>query len=274
MQETYITILGVRVYCQYKMNGKPPIILIHGVLASMHTFHKLIPILTKHYSVIAIDLPGFGKSEKSSSFIYSYQNYAQLVIQCIDYFKLDKVNIVGHSMGGQIALNVALQKPDKIDHLILLASSGYLPKAKTWLTYATYLPFSHLAAKFFLRHETVLANLQTVLYDHSYITEEIINEYERPLKEKNFYKALVRLLRYREGDLSREQLHHISKPVLIIWGEEDQVLSPEIGERLAKDLPHATFMSYSKTGHLLTEEKPQEIGEEIINFARDSYDQA
>lgn len=269
MQETYITISGVRMYCKYNLNGKPPIILIHGFLASAHTFHKLIPMLKKHFSVIAIDLPGFGRSEKSTSFIYSYHHYAELIIQCIDDLKLEKVIIAGHSMGGQIALNIALQAPDKVDKLILLASSGYLPKAKKWLIYATYLPFFHLAAKFHFRHETVLSNLQNVLYDHSNITEDLINEYERPVKEKNFFKALTRLLRYREGDLASHQLNHILHPVLIIWGEDDRVISPMVGKHLAKDLPHATFITFKKTGHLLTEEKPEEIGEQMITFVRD-----
>src|SRR5699024_2474092 len=85
-------------------------------------------------------------------------------------------------------------------------------------------------------------------------TAKQVEAYGKPLKERNFYKALVRLLRYREGDLISEQLREIQTPALLIWGAEDKVVPLSVGKRLAKDLPHAELITYHQTGHLVTEE--------------------
>src|SRR5699024_2133853 len=99
-----ITLMNTNIYCEYILNGKPPILLIHGFVASIHTLNRLMPLLAKHFSVVAIDLPGFGRSEKSKTFVYSYKNYATLLMRVIDYFGFQQVCIMGNSMGGQIVL--------------------------------------------------------------------------------------------------------------------------------------------------------------------------
>lgn len=260
-------ILGnVKVYCEYILNGKPPILLIHGFVSSLYTFNRLIPLLTKHFSVIALDLPGFGKSEKSISFVYTYENYAKLVANCIDYFSLDNVYIIGHSMGGQVALYTARIIPDKIKKLVLLSSSGYLRSTNRWMVYCSYLPLFNQMVKHRIKRSNVRQSLQNVFYNHSLITEEHIREFETPLQDKNFYKSLIRLLRHREGDLNSDQLKEIQTPALLIWGQEDQVVPLGVGKRLAEDLPNAKLISYEKTGHLVTEERTKEIYGEILHY--------
>ena len=86
LKQTYIRVANINLYCEYLLNDKPPILLIHGFASSTYTFRRIIPLLQKQFSIIAIDLPGFGKSEKSTSFVYSFQNYAKLMIECIHQF--------------------------------------------------------------------------------------------------------------------------------------------------------------------------------------------
>ena len=124
LQQSHINIGGINLYCEYMLNDKPPLLLIHGFASSTYTFRRIIPLLQQQFSIIAVDLPGFGKSEKPTWFIYSLQNYAELMIQCIRHFDIPSAHIVAHSMGGQIALNMARMAPEKINKLILLCSSG------------------------------------------------------------------------------------------------------------------------------------------------------
>ncbi|RLL40391.1 alpha/beta hydrolase [Oceanobacillus piezotolerans] len=266
--ETYININGVNIYCEYILNGKPPIVLIHGYLSSTYTFNKIIPLLENHFSIIAMDLPGFGKSEKSLSFFYSYHNYAQVVAACIDYFNLDGVTLVGHSMGGQIALYTARIIPEKVKKLILVCSSGYLKGANRLMRYCSYLPLFHQAVQRRIKRSSVKESLKNVFYDISLMTEDHIREFTRPLKEKNFSRSLIRLLRHREGDLTSEQLKEIDIPTLLLWGEEDKVVPVSVGHRLVNDLPKAELITYEKTGHLLTEEIPSAIFENILSYHR------
>ncbi len=265
LQQSYINIGGINLYCEYLLNDKPPLFLIHGFASSTYTFRRIIPLLQQQFSIIAVDLPGFGKSEKPTWFIYSLQNYAELMIQCIRHFDIPSTHIVAHSMGGQIALNMARMAPKKINKLILLCSSGYLRRARKSLILSSYLPFFERLVHYHVRKKEVIDHLKNVFYNHSLISDEIIDEFARPLKERGFYQALVRLLRHRE-DLEPYQLQEIQVPTLLIWGEEDKVVPVHIGHRLVRDLPQAQLITYEKTGHLITEEKPEHIFENILRY--------
>lgn len=266
MKKEIIRLMDMDIYCEYLLQDKPPIIFIHGFVSSVSTFQPIFPLLSDHFSIIAIDLPGFGNSEKCTSFVYTYENYGRLVAACMDYFQLEQTSLVGHSMGGQVALNTAKLVPERINKLVLLASSGYLAKAKSWQRYASYLPFSDLVARRVVHKKSVPDYLKNVLHDTSFITNELAEAYGRPLQEKNFYKALIRLLRYREGDLSKEQLKQINKPALLIWGTQDRVVPVQIGVQLTEDLPDARLITYEQTGHLLTVEKSKAVSGNILSF--------
>ncbi|WP_458414812.1 alpha/beta fold hydrolase [Schinkia sp. CFF1] len=268
LKQKYIELNNVKVYCEYSLNNKPPLLLIHGVAATIYTFNELIPLLEEHFSIVAIDLPGFGMSEKSRSFVYSFKNYAEIVAGCIEHFKLKNVNIVGHSMGGQIALFTAKLFPEKVNKLVLLASSGYLKRANKAVIYCTYLPFFKYFIKREVNKKEVKEVLKNVFYDHSLITKGHVDEFGKPLKEEGFYISLLRLLRHREGDLSSEELKTILAPILLLWGEDDKVVSVQVGHRLVKDLPNAKLITYEKTGHLISEERPNEVFQQILSFVK------
>ncbi|MDG5789697.1 alpha/beta hydrolase [Evansella sp. AB-P1] len=267
IKKEYITLQGMQIYCESIINDKPPIILLHGFVSSTYTFKRLIPLLKEHFSVVAIDLPGFGRSEKSKVFVYSFENYAALVYDCINYFSFKDVILVGHSMGGQISLYLAKKHPELIKKMVLLCSSAYREKAKNSLRYSSYLPFFTFFARRWIMKKDINETLNNVFSNSSYIHDELIHEFSRPLKEKAFYCSLVRLLRHREGDLPSQELKKINVPTLLIWGEADKVVPFELGLRLSKDLPKAEIISYENTGHLITEERPRDIYKEIISYA-------
>ncbi|RPF50096.1 alpha/beta fold hydrolase [Aquisalibacillus elongatus] len=262
-----IRVMGVDVYCEHDFNGKPPIVLIHGYLASTYTYHKVLPLLQEHFSVLAIDLPGFGKSEKSKSFRYSFENYAKLVTACMDVFNISSAMLVGHSMGGQVVMNVAKFSPERVLKLVLLNSSGYLKRANRLLIFSSYLPFFHRFVHYHINKHDVKDVLKDVLYDHSLIDEDMIEQYKRPIMDGNFPHSLIRLLRHREGDLSNEELNHLQVPALLLWGKQDKVVPLYIGEKLEKELPQANLKVYDKVGHLITDERPREVVEDIVMFS-------
>ncbi|MBT2654659.1 alpha/beta hydrolase [Bacillus sp. ISL-18] len=255
---------NINLYCEYLLTDKPPILLIHGFASSTYTFRRIIPLLQEKFSILAIDLPGFGKSEKSTSFVYSFENYAKLMIECIHHFGFASTCIVAHSMGGQIALNMARIAPEKINKLILLSSSGYLKRAKKLLICSSYLPFFDKIIHYYIGRKDVKYHLGNVFFNQSLINDELIREFGRPLAEKGFYKALIRLIRHREGDLLPQQLKDIQVPTLLLWGEEDRVVPVEVGKQLVQDLPDARLITYEETGHLITEERPEFVFRNIL----------
>jgi pimeloyl-ACP methyl ester carboxylesterase len=261
-----VNIHGVNIHYELynHRSNQPFIVLIHGFLSSTFSYRRLIPYLMNDFSVLALDLPPFGKSEKSIRFQYTYKNLANLVIELLNRLQVQSCILVGHSMGGQISLNITRQRPDLVKHIVLLCSSGYLKRAQMPLLLSTYLPYFHLYVKRWLSRQGVEQNLLNVVYDHSLIDEEMKKGYEEPFYDSQIFIALTRMLRHREGDLSSDELKEIEIPSLLVWGEEDKVVPIHIGKRLHQDLPNSQFISFPKTGHLLPEEKPRHVYEQIL----------
>ncbi|MFD1736464.1 alpha/beta fold hydrolase [Bacillus salitolerans] len=272
MTETHFTTtlkgidLHYEVYHHRANQQKPTFVLIHGFLSSTFSYRRLIPLLAKEYRVVAVDLPPFGKSGKSNNFIYSNKNLASLIIGLLDLLGIKDIILVGHSMGGQIALNMIKQKPEYVRNVILLCSSGYLKKSKRSLVLSSYLPFFASYLKYYLAKQGVLHNLRNVVFDHTMIDEEMMLGYEQPFYNNQIFNALAKMIRHREGDLSSKDLQEIDTKSLLIWGTEDKVVPLHIGERLHEDLRNSKLITYEKTGHLLPEEKPFHIKEQILEF--------
>ncbi|MGG2094805.1 alpha/beta hydrolase [Bacillus sp. S13(2024)] len=253
-------------YQSFFEEKKPTFVLIHGFLSSTFSYRRLIPLLAQQGNVIALDLPPFGKSDKSYHFTYSYQNLATIVIELIEHLQTKNVILVGHSMGGQIALYVSKLRPDLIQKTVLLCSSSYLSRAKLPLIYTSYLPFFHLYVKNWIIRRGIVHNLMNVVHDHSLIDDEMMQGYAAPFYDNRIFPALTRMLRDREGDLTSKELQTINIPTLLIWGEKDRIVPINVGHRLHNDLQHSHFISYKDTGHLLPEEKPEHVYEEIMTF--------
>lgn len=253
-------------YYQSRSETQPTLILIHGFLSSTFSFRKLIPILQEDFNLLALDLPPFGKSEKSTKFKYSFQNFSDIVVKLIHTLQIKKPILLGHSMGGQVALKAAKEYPELFSGIILLSSSSYLKKSRPHLIYCSYLPFFSFGIRKWLEVKGVKENLLACVSDQAMIDDEMILGYGEPFGDSAIFRSLTRMIRDRESDLSSEQLEAIKTPTLLIWGEEDQVVPVRVGKKLASDLSESTLLIYKKTGHLLPEEAPERVRRDIITF--------
>ncbi|WP_313803010.1 alpha/beta hydrolase [Cytobacillus sp.] len=268
MNNHLVSLNGNEIYYESYLNthSKKTVVLLHGFLSSTFSFRHLIPLLKNEYNVISIDLPPFGKSGKSTTYIYSYENHSKTVIKLCESLQLKEITLIGHSMGGQIALNIAYLRPDLVSECILLCSSSYLKKSKRSFILSSYLPFFHLFIKRYLEKSGVEKNLRNVVYDHSKIDKEMENGYLEPFLKDPIFRALTRMIRDREGDLPIEKLHQVDTPCLLIWGEHDKVVPLNIGKQLQKDLKNSKLVVLKETGHLVPEEKPEEVLFHIKKF--------
>ena len=264
----YKPVNNINVYYEFYPNqaSDKTFVLLHGFLSSTFTFRHLISLLKKDYQVLSIDLPPFGKSAKCHHYVYSYKNLAETVIKLIESFGLQNMIFIGHSMGGQIVLNILHMRQEIADKAILLCSSAYLKRAKIPLILTSYLPYFHRFVKYWFARTGVKKNLQGALYNHSIINEEMINGYLQPFLQDEIFVALTRMIRDREGDLPPKILHQIKTPCLLIWGDHDKSVPLKVGEKLRKDLSNSELIILEKTGHALPEERPLEIFEYIKGF--------
>ncbi|WP_375090626.1 alpha/beta fold hydrolase [Peribacillus sp. RS7] len=259
----------MQIYFEYDRmdDSLPTLVLLHGFLSSSFSFRKLVPYLIKEFNVISIDLPPFGQSGKDYRYTYSFRNIAKSVVLFLEGKNIRKFSLIGHSMGGQISLQLIKSYPDLVDHAILLAGSGYQPGYSEKMKMVSYLPFFSFGIKRYLQKSGIEKNLKNVVHDPAMIDDEMRQGYLGPfIKNHDIFRALGRMLRDKEVDLLKEDLSDIHTPCLLIWGRHDRVVPLNIGQRLHDDLPNSELVVIEDTGHLLPEEKPEEVYQLIKGF--------
>ncbi|MBM7694399.1 pimeloyl-ACP methyl ester carboxylesterase [Peribacillus deserti] len=254
-------IFGNEIYYEYYQHpsSTTTILLLHGFLSSTFSFRKLIPYAARDYNIISVDLPPFGNSGKSNKYIYSHKNHSRMIIELLKSLDIKEVILTGHSMGGQTCLNIMKDAPELAAKGVLLCSSGYLKKSSASLTFTSRLPFFHLFVKRRLAKTGIEKNLQNVVFNHSLIDQEMVKGYMEPFLNNEIFKGLTKMIREWEGDLSQDDLKRIETPCLLLWGEHDKVVSPDIGRRLHADLPNSSLKIFEGAGHLLPEEEPEKV---------------
>lgn len=262
---------GIDIYYEeYHHNESyPTLVLLHGFLSSSFSYRKLIPYLTNDYNVISMDIPPFGQSGKIYRYTYSFENIVQSIVHLLEKKGLQSFTIIGHSMGGQIALQLTKTRPDLIERAILLASSGYSPSFSRKIKALSYIPFFSLGIKYHLAKSGLEKSLQNVVYNQALIDDTMRNGYVQPFTTGlPIFRALGRMVRDKQVDLLAEDLQTIQKPCLLIWGREDRVVPLKVGERLTADLPQSQLIILEQTGHLLPEEEPEKVSHLIKDFLK------
>jgi pimeloyl-ACP methyl ester carboxylesterase len=258
---------GIRIHYQEKGTGTP-LILVHGSTSSTYSWKDVFEPLTKSYRVIAVDLKGFGFSAKPDG-DYTRRAQAVLVAHLLDYLKIEKAWLAGNSMGGEVALNFALQNPQRIAGLILIDSGGVKVQGGASLapTYAQT-PFIGplLIALALTSDKLVRQGLEKSFYDDTKVTAERVAAYYRPLKTRGGQLAAFRT-RTQSGQFPIERdLEKINSPALLIWGAEDELIPIAAGRRMNSLIKGSKLVILERCGHVPQEEMPERVVDEITKF--------
>lgn len=227
----YLKLKDLDLYYEVYGEGEP-LVLLHGNSGSIKDFYQQIPILSKQYKVIAIDTRGHGKSKDSSRKDFTYKMFADDVKAVADYMKLDKINIVGWSDGGNTGLEFALKYPDRLNKLVAIGANAF-PEG-----------------------------VEQRLMDHFTNQMTQLNQLNLP---EMFNERRVMKIMLTEPHISKNDLNTIKNPVLIIAGDKD-VIKPDHTEFLSKQIPNAELKIYKDTSHMVPYEKPDELNKDILSF--------
>jgi pimeloyl-ACP methyl ester carboxylesterase len=234
----------------------PVLILIHGLGSSASVWRDDIGLLATAYCVIALDLPGYGKSDKPKS-DYSVEYQAGVVREFIDALGAEKVALAGNSLGGWIAALVALGKPDKVSHLILVDSAGLRREAAP--------PAASLNPA---TREEQKALLLALFADKSKVTERMVNEQWDYRKEiRPTVEAAIESLKTK-APLLDDRLKDITVPTLIIWGKQDAFVPLEAAERFARGIRGSKLVVIDNAGHLPQVEQPKAFTRAVKGFVK------
>ncbi len=263
---------GIKINYREIGEGKP-MIFLHGFGASSHSWDNVAKHLASKNKLFLVDLKGFGLSEKPLDDKYSAIDQANIIFDFIKKIKIENLVLIGHSMGGAIALltflKFAVERNNPIKRLILIDSPAYKQKIPEF-TKLLQIPFLNKILLVFLPFRFAIKMvLKRCFFDDKKITEEIIGHYGHFLNETGSFHAFITTAKKilpKNADEISAKCRKIDIPVLLIWGEKDEVIPLSIGERLQKDIPNARLAVIPKCGHIPAEEKPEETSRIISEF--------
>jgi len=263
----YRTIDGTRLRMIDSGNGTP-VVFIHGIGASLYSWrHQLPPVLSAGYRVIAFDNRGFGFSEQPA---HGYHNadYVRLVLALLDSLGIASAVLVGHSMGGEIAAEVALTHPDRVRGLVLLDAAGYGVRWPGVLKMARW-PFIGAVVTTFRGRWFTKRILQSTFADPDNVTEGDVDQYYAPVPQRGFGRALRGVLREFRFDSLGGQLGRVQTPTLILWGDADRWIPLRDGAQFARELPRSEFVVIERSGHNVAEESPDRVNRLLLEFLKE-----
>ena len=258
--------------------NKPAIILLHGFNGSLFNFERMVPFLSSEFRLISIDLPGFGLTGPVPSNDYSTKNSIKIITDLTEILGVDKFSLAGNSMGGGVAWRYALTHPEKIESLILLASSGiYTEEQREQIkkneseTPLVWKIMRSNFASFFLSYYTpkffAIQGLRSSVFDANLATRELSDQFhDLVLLEGSREAILSRFSSFSYQNESPEILNEITVPTLIIHGEEDNIIPVNSSKNLASNIPNTKLIIYPEIGHLPMYEAPKRVARDIETF--------
>lgn len=261
----------------YRDKGKGrPVMLLHGFGASSYTWRHIEPALVKEgYRVLTLDLKGFGLSDKPLDEKYSIFHQAELVSTFIRQMQLKDLSVVGHSLGGGVALVLALDKNadvrKRITKLVLIDSVAYSQNIPIAFNILRTPVLGQIGSRLVPIEVQTRVALKLAYFDDSKFDSEDVKNYANALKDKGSRHAMIQTARQilpeNLPELS-QRYSTIKTPTLILWCDHDKVIKPIIGLRLHNNLPNSTFRVIRDCGHLPQEEKPDETTKALQLFLK------
>jgi pimeloyl-ACP methyl ester carboxylesterase len=256
-------------------DGEPTLVLIHGLGSYMPVWSRNLGELSRSHRVVAIDLPGYGKSSKAN-FDYSMKFYADVVQAVIEALQLKHVVLVGHSMGGQIALTHALRYPGRAEKLVLVAPAGFERFGKgegSWLASAVEKDLVKLTPP-----EAVWANVAANFYsmpdEAKFMAVDRLRVIGGPDFDAYAY-AVSRSVFAMVHEPVFDRLHEIRVPALIVFGADDGLIpnpylhggsTRSVAEAGKQALPDARLVMIPRAGHMVQVERPAEFDAAVLGF--------
>lgn len=255
-------------------SGNKTLLLVHGVSSSLDIFDKIVPTLSTNLRVLALDLLGFGESDKPANHNYTLHFYSNLLLEFLQKTNSvgegKEVYALGHSMGGKYVITLAIENTGIVNRLILSNTDGFI-NIPPIIRAASVWGARHLLEKIVMRRAFVRRAMRTVYYDPSHITEEHFEKNLRMVRDKAIFNTIMQLNRnYKKLDLKRmgirSRLPELNIPTLIIWGDYDKFISPKCAHSAKNEIPNSTLKIIAKCGHAPMMEKSKEFISHIEEF--------
>ncbi len=284
-QSRFIDVAGLRIHYKMAGQGEPVLVLLHGSFLSLFSWREVLEPLTQHGTVIALDRPSFGLTERSLEPFragtaadgqphrnaYSPEAQADLVAALLDRLGIEQAILVGSSTGGTIALLTTLRHPQRVRALVLVGAmvySGYpVSEMPRWMQ--PLLRRLHRVGPLMVRGMVTLVHdsaIRAFWHDESRLTPEVLAHYRQALQMANWEHATWELILATHRLNLAAQVPQLTVPALVITGEQDRIVPTSQSVRLAQELPNASIVKLPECGHLPHEECPAKFLHAVNDF--------
>ncbi len=262
----FVTINGEKLYYVHTAGAGDTVLLLHGFGESTVTWQDTY---LPGYNVYALDLVGFGLSQKGLAADMSHPAQAERIAAFMEQQDIQKAHVVAHAMGANVALHLAFLYPERVESLVLVDATLQTESTAALPSLILDVPSFQRWARVLIRWilpATTETQLLSAAEKDEVITQTLVQAYDRTLHTADWDLSLLAMLRDSPQNTLPNDLNTLAIPVLILWGAEDGWISPETGKQLAQDIPDARYHEFEGVGHLPMHEAPEEFNEAVMEF--------
>lgn len=252
----FVTVDGVDVHVRDEGQG-PPLVLLHGTGASLHTWDGWVERLAARRRIVRLDLPGFGLTGPAPDGDYRPERYVRLVVALLDKLGIERADVAGNSLGGRVALLLALEHPARVRKLVLIDAAGFDDPPPPMLFRMARNPAGKVLLRWLTPEFLVRRNLREVYGDPDRLDEATVHRYQDLARRAGNREALIDRLNGPPSPVLAGRLGELKLPVLIQWGAKDRWIPLASGEGFQRGIAGAQLAIYPDAGHVPMEEIPE-----------------
>ncbi|TAK16930.1 MAG: alpha/beta hydrolase [Nitrosarchaeum sp.] len=259
VQENFIQVDGNKIRYLESGDSKNILVLVHGLGASAERWNNVIPKFAKHYHVIVPDLIGFGYSDKPIV-DYTPDFFSTFLGKFFDALKIKRPNVIGSSLGGQIAAEYASAHTNNIEKLILVSPSGVMKQSTPALD-------AYIMAALYPNEQSAKNAFEMMESSGNQVDDRIIRGFIERMQLPNAKLAFMStVLGLKNSEVVTPKLHTINSPTLIIWGSKDPVIPIQHAESFVSSIKDCRFYRMDGCGHTPYVQDPDTFSSIVLDF--------
>jgi pimeloyl-ACP methyl ester carboxylesterase len=271
-QDEYVKVRDINTRFRVEGDAGTAVIMVHGLGGSLENWAANTGALATKHRVYTMDLPGFGRSDKQPR-LKSMHELVEFLVDFMEIQHIDRAGIIGHSMGGGLALQLAIQYPQKVEKIVLVDNAGMGRE----VIFDFKLCSIPLVGELITRpsRKGTVGLWKKIVCEPGVITDELVESTYRLATQPGAMKALLATIRAginirgQRADLTRplmKRLAGITAPTMVIWGKDDRIIPLAHARIAVSKIPNATLHIFDRCGHMPQLEYPEDFNKMTLDF--------